>query len=271
MLWVWPTEPVLRANGATRSQQMLYRFDSADDEAALRTSLTTATAGLPAGALLSEATYLAAKLQADTVTGAIVPFVVAFAVLGLIAAVLIISNMVNGAVVAGFRTIGMLKSIGFTPGQVVAVYVGQALVAATVGAAAGVPLGNAVAIPVLRQAQRAYDVSATAAVPAWVSTATPLCLLAIVGTRAMIVSAMAAVGVIAGKLAVPLGWALHRAVLPAMGDSFGTRLPPVVRDVNHPGQLIGPVAAGAAIAVLGSLIPAGWAARTHPAAALRAE
>ena len=90
-------------------------------------------------------------------------------------------------------------------------------------------------------------------------------------TRAMIVSAMAAVGVIAGTLAVPLGWALHRAVLPAMGDSFGTRLPPVVRDVYHPGQLIGLVAAGAAIAVLGSLIPAGWAARTHPAAALRAE
>lgn len=90
-------------------------------------------------------------------------------------------------------------------------------------------------------------------------------------TQAMIVSAMATVGVIAGTLAVPVGWALHRSVLPAMGDSFGTRLPSVVRDVYQPGLLIGLVAAGAAIAILGSLIPAGWAARTHPVAALRAE
>ena len=34
--------------------------------------------------------------------------------------VLIVINVVSAAVVAGYRRIGILKSIGFTPGQVVA-------------------------------------------------------------------------------------------------------------------------------------------------------
>jgi putative ABC transport system permease protein len=55
-----------------------------------------------------------------------VPFVVAFGVIGLAMSVLIVGNVVNGAVVAGYRRIGVLKSLGFTPAQVVAAYVAQA-------------------------------------------------------------------------------------------------------------------------------------------------
>ena len=53
------------------------------------------------------------------------PFLVAFGVIGLVMSVLIVANVVSGAVVSGYRRIGILKSIGFTPGQVVAAYAGQ--------------------------------------------------------------------------------------------------------------------------------------------------
>ena len=65
------------------------------------------------------------------------PFVVAFGIIGLILSVLIVVNVVSGAVVAGYRRIGMLKSIGFTPGQVVATYAGQVTVPALAGCLAG--------------------------------------------------------------------------------------------------------------------------------------
>ena len=65
----------------------------------------------------------------------------AFGVLGLVVAVLIVANVVSGAVVSGFRHIGVLKALGFTPNQVVAVYLVMVCVPATAGALAGTALG----------------------------------------------------------------------------------------------------------------------------------
>ena len=44
-----------------------------------------------------------------------VPFIIAFGVIALVISVLIVVNVVGGAVVAGTTRIGVLKSIGFTP------------------------------------------------------------------------------------------------------------------------------------------------------------
>ena len=63
--------------------------------------------------------YLVVESQETRTISIIVPFVVAFGVIGLVMSVLIVANVVNGAVVAGYRRIGVLKSIGFTPAQVV--------------------------------------------------------------------------------------------------------------------------------------------------------
>ncbi len=49
-----------------------------------------------------------------------VPFVIAFSAIGLVLSVLTVANVVSGAVAAGYSRIGVLKSIGFTPGQIVA-------------------------------------------------------------------------------------------------------------------------------------------------------
>src|SRR6266568_2993263 len=48
--------------------------------------------------------------------GAAVP-VLAFAVIALVLAVLITGNVVSAAMVAAYRRIGVLKSIGFTPAE----------------------------------------------------------------------------------------------------------------------------------------------------------
>ena len=87
----------------------------------------------------------------------------------------------------------------------------------------------------------------------------------------MVVTSMVTIGLVGGALAVPLGWALHRWILPVMGNAAGTGIPDSVVAVYGPLQLVGLGAAGVALAVLGALVPAGWAGRTRAATALRAE
>jgi putative ABC transport system permease protein len=77
------------------------------------------------------------RQTANRQTATFVPFVVAFGVLGLVMSVLIVGIVVSGAVSAGTRRIGILKSLGLTPGQVGRAYVGQALIPAAIGTAAG--------------------------------------------------------------------------------------------------------------------------------------
>src|SRR5262249_26508545 len=140
---------------------------------------------LPTGALLGSASYLTRKLAADRAVAPVVPFVVAFAILGLVMSVLIVANVVNGAVVAGYRTIGVLKALGFTPGQVVAAYAGQVLAPAVVGCLLGTVGGHLLALPVLGQTGRAYDVSTVPVLPAWIDVVVVLGLPLVVCAAAV--------------------------------------------------------------------------------------
>jgi putative ABC transport system permease protein len=56
-----------------------------------------------------------------------------------------------------------------------------------------------------------------------------------------------------------------------MGRAAGTGLPPSVLDVYEPAQLALLGLAGIVIAVLGAMLPAGWAAKARTATALRTE
>ncbi|MFF2851057.1 hypothetical protein ACFVT5_32705 [Streptomyces sp. NPDC058001] len=78
-------------------------------------------------------------------------------------------------------------------------------------------------------------------------------------------------GLVGGALGVPLGAALHDAVMPAMGRGAGLNLPDSVIDVYRAPELALLGLGGLVIAVLGSLLPAGRATRTRTATALRAE
>ncbi|MFD7499505.1 ABC transporter permease [Streptomyces sp. NPDC059850] len=90
-------------------------------------------------------------------------------------------------------------------------------------------------------------------------------------TVAMVLTSVVVTGLVAGALGVPLGVALHGWVLPAMGDSVGLRFPRSVSAVYHGAELLPLALGGLLIATLGALLPAGWAARTRTATALRTE
>ena len=90
-------------------------------------------------------------------------------------------------------------------------------------------------------------------------------------TLAMIVCSIGLAGLVAGIVAVPAGMYLHHGVLPTMAHAANSGLPSSLLSVYAPWEVALLALAGLFIAVAGALGPAGWAARTHTALALRAE
>jgi putative ABC transport system permease protein len=158
--------------------QLLYRFTSAGSFSQLRTDTAAITRALPAGTITDTAYWLTAQQEASGNGAVIEPFVIAFALIGLIMAVLIVGNVVSGAVIAQYQRIGVLKSIGMTPGQVLAVYLSRIGWPALGGCLIGVVAGNLLAIPVLAKSSAAYNVGGQQ-VPWWASIVAPGALLAL--------------------------------------------------------------------------------------------
>jgi len=184
--WVTPaTAAALRAPGAPQAGQMLYRFRAAATIDQVSADVAAVRAALPAGAFIGSQSYLTARLQATSASAAIVPFLVTFAIIGLVLSVLIVANVVSGAVVAESRRIGILKSIGFTPGQVIAVYVTGAGLPALAGCLLGLVLGNVLAIPVLGHAAHVFGVGSLH-IPAWVDAAALVGMLLLVAIAALL-------------------------------------------------------------------------------------
>ncbi|MFZ0186119.1 MAG: FtsX-like permease family protein [Streptosporangiaceae bacterium] len=225
--WVLPSEVgALRAPGTPDVSQMLYRFARAATGSQVNGDLASVRAALPPGSVLGAQSYLTVKLQDTSSIAPWVPFIVAFGVMGLLLSVLIVANVVSGAVVAGTRRIGVLKSIGFSPGQVVASYVIQVAVPAFLGCVLGVIGGNLLSVPLLNQTAQVYGVGALA-VPVWVDVAVPLVMLALAGAAAVLLALragrMSAVQAIAtGRAPRPKhGYAAHRV----LGRGPWARLP----------------------------------------------
>jgi putative ABC transport system permease protein len=147
--------------------QMLYRFAHAGTPAQITSSLSAVTAGLPSSALVGSQSYLTLRAIAAAEPGTFVPFLVVFGCLGLAVAVLIVANVVSGAVVAGFRHIGMLKALGFTPTQVMAVYLAMVSIPAIAGSVLGAVVGNLLATPLLNNAFSKYGAGDVGVAP-WV-------------------------------------------------------------------------------------------------------
>jgi putative ABC transport system permease protein len=90
-------------------------------------------------------------------------------------------------------------------------------------------------------------------------------------TVAMVLCSVAGTGLLAGVLAVPAGIAVHQYVIPAMAGAAGLGVPASLQNVYGAGELTALALAGLAIALAGALLPAGWAAKSRTATALRAE
>jgi putative ABC transport system permease protein len=184
--WVVPAEIAqLSPAKVPASAQMLYRFRSAGSAAAVRADVTAVAAALPRGAVPAAQSYLTVRQQEASGIGPIAPFLVAFGLTGLVMSALIVINVVGGAVVAGYRRIGILKSIGFTPGQVVTAYAAAALAPAAAGCAAGLVLGNLLAARLLGNAANVYGVGSLG-VPGWVDAAVAVAMCGLVGLAAVV-------------------------------------------------------------------------------------
>jgi putative ABC transport system permease protein len=224
--WVWPTQTdILHPKASTSSSQsggsgeggeggtphtgleMLYRFDSAASTDAVNASLAAVTKTLPEKALSGSTSYLTVKQAQDRHTAPLIPFVLAFAVLGLVMAALVVANVVSGAVLAGYKSIGVRKTLGFTPRQM--------FVPGVIGSAVGVLLGNLLSLPLLAQTSRAYNESGQAVIPVWVD------LVALAGVVAMLGVAAVIPAVRAGQLPATQAIAMGRA--PRIGRGFRIR------------------------------------------------
>ncbi|HEY1915575.1 MAG TPA: ABC transporter permease [Streptosporangiaceae bacterium] len=182
--WVTPAEATALRPQATKTAQMLYRFTNAGTTAAIKSDTAELARALPKGSLTDTQSYLTVRLAQTSGIAPFVPFLIAFGIIGLVLSVLIVANVVSGAVVAGYRRIGILKSLGFTPSQVVGAYTGLVTVPAVVGGLAGLVLGNVLAKGLLAQTANAYNVGALG-VPLWVNVAVPLGMLVLVAAAAV--------------------------------------------------------------------------------------
>jgi len=177
--WVAPGEiTALRTPGTPPAEQILYRFAEAGGYPQVRADVAAITRALPAGAVAGAGSWLTAQAQAEGNGAIMEPFVVAFALIGLAMAVLIVGNVISGAVIAQYQRIGVLKSLGLTPAQVVAVYVSRVGWPALAGCVIGVVAGYLLAIPVLHQSAGTYGVGSQQ-VPWWALLIAPAGMFAL--------------------------------------------------------------------------------------------
>ncbi len=142
---------------ASRGFEMAYRFRSAATRADIRRDLNALEAATPAGSVAGYSSYLDFRDNYNFNNSLILTFLLAFAGLALGAVAVIVANVVTGSVLASYREIGILKAIGFTPRQVVMVFVIQMLVPALAAGVIGVPLGAIASKPLLDQAADAMS------------------------------------------------------------------------------------------------------------------
>ena len=214
--WVTPSElSSLLTPGSQPTAQLLYRFTSSATNAQLKADMAAVTKALPAGTVIDWGSWLTAQQSHGSNAAIMEPFVMAFALIGLAMAVLIVGNVISGAVIAQYQRIGVLKSLGLTPAQVVAVYLSRIGWPALAGCLVGVLGGYLLSVPVLHQSAGAYNVGSQQ-VPLWALLLAPAGMLAITllaalgpALRAGRLSAVEAIA--SGRApATGRGYAVHR-------------------------------------------------------------
>ncbi|BEL02810.1 hypothetical protein Q0Z83_010010 [Actinoplanes sichuanensis] len=223
--WVTPGQmATMRPTG----MQMLYRFSGdVSSREAVTQRLAGATTGLPGGALVAAHPYQALKEKAGETAGVYLPFLGTFGVLGLLVAIIIVANVVSGAVVSGFRHIGVLKSLGFTPRQVVAVYLTMVAAPAAAGAILGTAIGVLGAGPLLADTFRGLGYGQDTGVRPWVWLAGLLGVPALVLLTALLPALRG--GRLSAAEAISAGSAQRRGRgLRVQRALSGTRLPRAV-------------------------------------------
>ena len=211
--WILPAAvPLVSSGKFGTSYLMAYRLVHAGTQHDISAAADAISAGIAAGGVLDSTSYLSAKLGADRTTAVMIPFLLAFSGFALLASTFIIVNLVSGAVIAGSRDIGIMKSIGFTPVQVVAVVAGQMLIPALAGCLGGVPLGIFISQPFLADTAHALNLPQSFGIAPGPDAAGILTILAVVASTTVLASLRA--GRMSAATAIATGSA------PAVGQGY---------------------------------------------------
>ena len=148
----------LTANGAS-SYLMEYRFASDPTSAQLEAHMDTLRSAVPPDSVLSSVNYMFVRTVFHVSTVILIGVLLAFSIFALAATAAIVANLVTGIVISAYREIGIMKAIGFTPQQVIGVFVLQITVPAAAGSVIGVPLGTIVSQPLLASNSQALGLA----------------------------------------------------------------------------------------------------------------
>jgi len=147
--------------------ELAYRVERPETDASLNHYIAEIRAALPPGAETAPVMTSAADRRQEAGTSANMegPSLV-FAVIALICAALIIGNVITGTILASQRELGIMRAVGFSPRQVVAVTVGQAVATTAIGAALGIAVGIlAAGVPLAQSADNVTEPPASPVSP----------------------------------------------------------------------------------------------------------
>jgi putative ABC transport system permease protein len=157
--WVLPAAmPSLTAKDSS-FYLMDYRFAGDPSSAQLQTHVDTLRASLPPGSITSSINYIFVGTVFHISTEILTGVLVAFSFFALAATAAIVANLVTGIVISAYREIGIMKAVGFTPLQVVGVFVLQILVPATAACIIGIPLATVLSQPLLASNSQALGLA----------------------------------------------------------------------------------------------------------------
>lgn len=193
--WVLPSEiPALLSEGEHPTNTMAYRFQTTPTPDQLRQATAKLEAAFPQGAIVYALPFTLIKTAFTIVNQVILISLLAFSVFALAAAAAIIGNAVAGAVIASYRDIGIMKAVGFTPGQVLQVFIGQLAIPALAGCLVGIPIGALISQGLLAQSTRALGL------PPQLSLAPSVELIALAGCLLVVIVTAAIPAARAGLL-----------------------------------------------------------------------
>ncbi len=185
--WMSPADiEILAGGGPSLHRQMLYRVAPAATAADLSAALSMIREDLPADAIAGAATYLQTRTGVDRIAQLYVPVLLAFSGFALLAAAFTIANVVSGITLTRYREIGVMKAVGFTPGQVTSTLLGQILVPVVLGSIAGVIAGTVASRPTVQDTASAFGLPGTFAPDLSVMVSVPLIAITVAVVSAVV-------------------------------------------------------------------------------------
>ena len=157
--WV-PSSAIAALTGKGTSLYLVdYRFAGSPTSTQLQAHLDTLRAALPPGSITSSLDYMFARTVFHISTLILTGVLVAFSVFALAATAAIVANLVTGIVISGYREIGIMKAIGYTPLQVVGVFLLQVAIPAATACVVGIPAGTVLSQPLLASNSQALGLA----------------------------------------------------------------------------------------------------------------